>query len=334
MQDAAHKHVEQKARRQKILWLFAGLAVGGGSMFAYNYFTGQLPSVSLRINDSAYKYINPLLECDAGSSISQELHGFKSDISDQVNKIEASGQADFISVYFRDMNNGPWFGINESEPFSPASLLKVPIMMAYFKQSEADPALLNKKISFEKPINTYQEYFTSTGIELGHTYTVSELIKSMIVYSDNDAMDLLVVHAPDFGVDTNDVFKYLNVDLTSRQGLVTVRQYSTFFRILFNASYIDYDNSEKALSYLDQTVFTSGIRAGVPSTVGVSHKFGERWDLVGSSKRQLHDCGIVYYPGHPYLLCVMTRGNDFTQLSSAISTISGAVYADVDKQFK
>ena len=42
--------------------------------------------------------------------------------------------------------------------------------------------------------------------------------------------------------------------------------------------------------------------------------------------RQLHDCGIIYYPNNTYLLCIMTRGKDFKQLESVIAGISKTVY--------
>ncbi len=49
---------------------------------------------------------------------------FKDRVNELVEGMLSAGRASHISVYFRDLNNGPWFGINEKEEFSPASLLK------------------------------------------------------------------------------------------------------------------------------------------------------------------------------------------------------------------
>lgn len=42
--------------------------------------------------------------------------------------------------------------------------------------------------------------------------------------------------------------------------------------------------------------------------------------------KELHDCGIIYYPERPYLLCVMTEGNDLNELAGVIQNISKTVY--------
>ena len=43
-----------------------------------------------------------------------------------------------ISFYYRDLNHGAWIGINENEKYTPSSLLKVTIMIAYFKEAESN----------------------------------------------------------------------------------------------------------------------------------------------------------------------------------------------------
>jgi hypothetical protein len=49
---------------------------------------------------------------------------------------------------------------------------------------------------------------------------------------------------------------------------------------------------------------------------------------------QLHDCGIVYYPKRPYILCVMTRGEKMDVLPKVIKEISTEVYRNVDEQVR
>lgn len=102
---------------------------------------------------------------------------------------------------------------------------------------------------------------------------------------------------------------------------------STVFRSLYNSSLYEWQLSEQALKLMSQTTFKQGIVAGVPEGTAVSHKFGENTD-------ELHDCGIVYYPEHPYLICVMTRGGDFDKLVTSISQISKTVWDFVDSLHK
>src|SRR5262249_32692831 len=107
--------------------------------------------------------------------------------------------------------------------------------------------------------------------------------------------------------------------------------YALFFRILYNASYLNKEDSEQALKLLSQATFKDGLIAGVDDGITVAHKFGEYAakdasgnDVPGTD--ELHDCGIVYAPGHPYLLCVMTRGNQLTSLTTMVAQVSQIVF--------
>jgi len=313
-----------------ILIFIVGFLIGSFAVIIYDGSNSQLPSfIETRASNKQFTYINPLLECNAGSDISNGLQSFKDKIQNEINQLISSKNATFVSIYFRDMDNGPWFGINADEQFIPASLLKVPVMMSYFKEAESDSNILNKEISFIKPSNQDTPYFKTDTIVPGKTYTVNELIKFMIVNSDNEATNLLLENTT--ANNLNDVFNNLYTGISVTNPSLTVQQYGTFFRILFNASYLNDDDSEKALALLSESTFTQGLVAGVPQNIKIAHKYGERWDYNSSSK-QLHDCGIVYYPKHPYLLCVMTRGTDFGQLASVIADISKTVYNEVDRQ--
>ncbi|MHB8709527.1 MAG: serine hydrolase, partial [Desulfuromonadales bacterium] len=73
-----------------------------------------------------------------------------------------------------------------------------------------------------------------------------------------------------------------------------------------------------------------GLTAGLPKSIEVAHKFGERGDLAGAM--QLHDCGVIYHPDTPYLLCVMTRGDQHNQMTAAIAETSRMVYDEVTTQ--
>ena len=284
-------------------------------------------------NKQNYKYINPLLECDS-EAISKDkiLNKLRDNISFIINQQKSIKNISFASVYYRDLNNGPWFGINEKEYFSPASLIKVPLMMAYYKEAENNPEILIKEITNTKDYDPSQQNFAPTNfLQKDQNYTVDQLIDQMIIYSDNIAYQLLLEN-----IDNNLVYKVyadLGVDISKAQedpagNILSVKDYGSFFRILYNSSYLDRTMSEKALSLLTKTTFDKGLVAGIPQNVTIAHKFGER-RYVNTGEHQLHDCGIVYNEKTPYMICIMTRGNNFENLENVIKQISKTIYDNI-----
>lgn len=277
-----------------------------------------------------YNFINPLLECDS-SNISQDknLSSLKKSIEFIINQDVGNSKISFASVYYRDLNNGPWFGINAGEYFSPASLIKVPVLMAYLKSAETDSSLLNKKILNTKTFDYSQQNITPTSmLEINKEYTVDDLLNRMITYSDNAAYELLLNNIDNSKI--FEIYKDLDVDISKAENnpngnIITVKDYASFFRILFNASYLNQKMSEKALNILSQTQYSKGLVAGLPSGTTVAHKFGEH-QFLPSKDKQLHDCGIVYLTKKPYLICIMSRSSDFNKAASFIQQVSKTVY--------
>ncbi len=321
--------------RNKMILIAAGTLVLG---FLFGFFFPRSNEVNEATGEwrlGSSSLTNPLLECDLGEeALSSTKIDFTSDLRHFVDDLKEEMDIEDISVYYRDLNNGPVFGINQEESFAPASLLKIPLLIAYLRWAEDDPSVLEERIFFESPVDVgyQQEFAPSLPLVPGTTYTARELLEQMIKYSDNQALMLLFNKIPQQYQE--ELYTLLGVDvslITDPTARLTVKQYSIFFRILFNASFLSRKNSEYALQLLSDTSFVDGLRASVPESITIAHKFGERKTRM--DLQQFHDCGIVYYPGHPYLLCVMTRGKDVTKLIDAIRETSGFVYKEIDAQY-
>lgn len=246
-----------------------------------------------------------------------------------------------LSVFYRNLNNWWSFGINEKEEFSPASLMKLPILIAYMKKAESIPWFLDQKISYkkDKALPDYKQNIPpEEQLQEWEEYTLREICEYMIKYSDNHASSFLEKNIPfeDLQKTFTDIWvsfpEFKNWQFDNN---VKIVDYASFFRILFNASYLNRQNSEKALKLLSQIEFQQWINQWLPDEILVSHKFGER-GIVWSNwreEKQLHDCGIIYYPNHPYVLCVMTRGYSRDVLKDTISEVSNMVYNEVRVQY-
>lgn len=287
------------------------------------------PDSKIEKHQEGYQYISPLLECTGSYSLNYNHNNLKINLENLIKEKIKEKKAQNISVYFRDLDNGPWLSVNGEEKFSPASLLKVPLMIAYFKLAENDPELLNKKIKVtEEYGGTISQNIPPTQLlEVNKEYSVENLIERMIKYSDNLSANVLLMN-----IDENELTKIysdLGVEIPTtgqEENFMSIIDYSTFFRILYNSSYLNKTMSEKALSIMASSDFNMGIKGKLPIGTVVSHKFGER---VFNGQNQLHDCGIVYLGQKNYLICIMTRGNDFTLMEDTIADLSRLVFDKV-----
>lgn len=268
-----------------------------------------------------------------------ELKPFQYRVNSLIETAVNIKEASDIAVYFRDLNNGNWFGIREHDKFSPKSLLKVPLMIAYFKWAESSPVVMRRTLTFT---GTKQE---ATGVrnkpggelEIGKSYTVNDLIFRMIAHDDAESYTLLYAHMPPERLDK--VYKdlYVEYDPQKQEDSLSLNAFAAFFRVLYNASYLSEEMSEKALRYLSRASLRTGMAAGVPPNIEIVCKQGERTittasDEETSSVQQLHEFGIIYHPNRPFLLGVIARGNNADQLKNVIRDITRLVYEEVDKQ--
>jgi len=305
---------------------FAGLALG------YALPDPTLPFIELRsARKDQYSLISPLLQCGSErESSSQQIGQLKSQVRKSIEQAQKVHPSLEVSVSYYDLSTGAAFGIDQVKKFAPASLVKLPVLFGYYKLAEKNPALLAQEIEVteEYLYENIQNVLPEERLEVGRSYTVDDLLRRMIVYSDNYADQLLREQMPEdefFGI-----FDAIGVDLRAialgnREDIVTVQEYSLFFRILYNASYLTDEYSETALQLLVESQYSDGLKAGVDSNTRVAHKFGERRYLE-TGEFQLHDCGIVYASSGPYVLCVMTRGSDFELMEQTIQEISRKVF--------
>lgn len=306
-------------------------------IFPSDWYPGYFLQKTLSIKDQAclkdFPLTNKHLDCGEYEAKAANLGKLRSVLTDTVEQYKKDGKADRISVWVRDFTTQQWASIDETSRYVPASLLKVPLMIAYYKLAEISPSILTTPLQFVATSDTnaiVPGFPPSQSLETGKNYSVNELIERMIKYSDNNAATVLVSHIDE--TIFNQVLIDLGISIPSNPSdngfdFVTAKSNASIFRILFNASYLNREYSQKVLALLSQTDF-DGITHYLPKGITVAHKFGERGinNVDGSIMRELHDCGIVYKGDHPYSLCIMTEGKDAEQLLEVIQTISKIVY--------
>ena len=277
-----------------------------------------------------YDFINPLLACEFTDLKDSRYIAVENQARAYIKEALLAGRASQVAFYIRGIGTGSWTGLNENESFAPASLYKVPVLITYLKLAETFPDILGEKVVFSLPIRSDRQNIKPTEhLVTGAEYAIEELLRRMIVYSDNDASLFLLGHIDQKYFD--EVFSDLGLVPPSvtdvAKNIITPKQYAFFLRILYNASYLSRPASEKALKLLSETDFKDGIVAGIPADIAVAHKFGEFIDSGNGliSTIELHDCGIVY-ASQRYALCVMTRGKDIGDLEKIIADISRIVY--------
>jgi beta-lactamase class A len=273
-----------------------------------------------------YSLSKPLLLADLPDE-DRDMAPIKSSINAIIEDNKSRGNVSSASVFLLRMNHDNWINVNASERFAPGSMLKISVLITYFKMLEKNPGLFDQKLYLDPRMNTNRiQHVDEMHLPPGQ-YKIGDLIQAMIVNSDNYATMLLNQHLD----------QALFINLYSDLGLrrpdmgetfypMTAREFSRFLRVLHNATYLSPDNSESALELLTKANYDNGIVAGLPANTKVAHKFGESGD---GKLFELHEAAIVYNNDDPYLLVVMTKGKDISSLPGILKEISTTVYNSI-----
>lgn len=220
-----------------------------------------------------------------------------------------SEQKNDIGVYFEYLPSGISIGVNDREEFKLASLSKVPLVMSIFKKIEKKEINLDDTVILKKE-NLDAKFGNLWKRGEGAKVSIRELINEALINSDNTAysalFDLLTTN------EVVDVYDNLEIEVNSKETnpVVSPKSYSSIFRSLYLSSYLSEENSNYILDILTRTVFNDKIPSGVPDKkIKIAHKIGV-FDLSDSEKKMFSDCGIVYLPNRPYILCIFVQESE------------------------
>ena len=127
--------------------LGVGLALGVGCTTLYYIASGAENSIDTSCL-SQYPLTNHNIDCNELEQNSQTLQDVDHSLDAAVAQYIQEGRATDVSVWVRELNTSQWASTNENDLYSPASLLKVPLMIAYYKIAELEPTILTSQLVY------------------------------------------------------------------------------------------------------------------------------------------------------------------------------------------
>jgi beta-lactamase class A len=236
----------------------------------------------------------------------------------------------FISVGVKDLNSEREFYFNEKEVFPAASIIKVPILIALFRQIEKQKISPEQKIILkekDKARGAGILFELHEGLEL----TVLDLAKLMIVISDNTATNLLIdcigfdeinAFMKDIGMEGSFLKRKMMVPYyrEDQENLISTIDIISLMEKLLTGKLLSLFYTEQSIKILKGQQYNEKIPLYLPEGLEIAHKTGE---IEGIR----HDAGAIYMPDRVYLLSILTRNvSNVIQADRDIAEISRIIY--------
>jgi beta-lactamase class A len=228
------------------------------------------------------------------------------------------------SFYFEYLPDGTAIRQGADQQLVAASLIKVPLVMNLYRAAELGRIDLDKSVTITKE-ELDDAYGTLWQKGAGTTLTLRRAAQYTLEDSDNTASHLIFDHMQGVLAYEDQSLARLDVDqnLEDGQAVITARSYSSVLKSLYFASYLDKTHSQELLGYLAQSTATNRLTKHLPKGIKVAHKIG-----VYNTSWAESDCGVIYLPNRPYIVCVMV-GLPEDQADAFIAEVSREIYAFV-----
>jgi len=218
-----------------------------------------------------------------------------------------------------DLRTGERVSIRGDETFPTASLIKVAVLVALLDEVNRGTIRMDERISLlardRVPGSGVLQYMQS-GLEP----TVADAAWLMITISDNTATNLLLDHLnvktvgdkmealglPHTKIHSKTFLRSTSIAVDSSVkyglGVTTPNETARLFELLHRGRAVSPALDSTALAMLRGNQDGTKLTRWLPDSVAVAHKTGE-------VDRSRSDCGIVYGPQAPVVVCAMTREN-------------------------
>ena len=224
-------------------------------------------------------------------------------------------------VYVYNLTGKYFYGFNENEIFTAASLIKLPVILTLYQEAEKGNVNLETKYTLRQE-DKRAGAGSLLGRPVGTVYTYRKLAELMGKQSDNTAFTALkrILGEKKIQVTIDD----LGMSKTSLpRNETTPADIGLFFRRLYGGSIVTREHRDEILGFLTDTIYEDRIPAGVPEGTRVAHKIGTETGIFS-------DGGIVFAP-RPFILVILSKSALEKEAKTALMEITKAVWEFEDK---
>ena len=247
---------------------------------------------------------------------------------------KAVGAYDGVAgVYVWDLKGGWGYGVRPDEEFFSASVIKVPVMVAVYR--EIDNGSLSLSDTFDTTPGDWASGAGSLQYETAGTpHTVGDYLWRMITESDNVAANALVrivggaghVNRVARSMGASDTLLYQKITseraiTTSLDNRTTPRDMATMLREIAQGKAASPRSCKAMVDLLRANVLESWLEAGIPKGVEVANKAGWIYEVYD-------EVGIVFHRKRPYAVAILSKGGpaDPRRAKPALEKISASIW--------
>jgi beta-lactamase class A len=237
-------------------------------------------------------------------ALSQEILPLKS----QLQTLAANNPKLQPSVFIVDLDTGTYIDINSRSPLPAASTIKLPILVALFKDVDEGKIRLDESL-------TLQSEMIATGSgnlqyqKPGAKFTVLELATKMITISDNTATNILIARLG--GTEAlNQRFRAWGLTTTVLRNVLpdlegtntaSPQELAALMAMINQGQLVSLPSRDRILSIMQSNEINSLLPQGLGSGAIIAHKTGNIGALLA-------DVGLVNMPsGKSYIISVMVQ---------------------------
>lgn len=246
----------------------------------------------------------------------------------------AAKQAKLLpGVFMFDLDTGAYLDINGDLTFAAASMIKVPILVAFFQDVDAGKIRLDEKLTLTKAVIGSG----SGGMQyqpLGTKFTALDTATQMIIHSDNTATNMIIARLGGIAA-LNQRFHSWGLKVTQLHNplpdlagtnTTSPRDLANLMGLVNQGELMSLRSRDRLLDIMRRTVTNTLLPRGLGKGATIAHKTGDIGSLVG-------DVGLIDMPsGKRYIAVAMVRRphND-SRAQELIRQISRTTYQAFSK---
>jgi beta-lactamase class A len=220
--------------------------------------------------------------------------------------------------YVIRLSSGFSYGINENDIFEPASLNKLPVMLAMYIEAEngnIDLETTHVLKNSDKVAGSGSLYGKPEGYEL----TYQKILSYMGQESDNTAANIAKNMLGEEKIkQAIDKAGMSNTVVIGEDQKTTPYDVGIFFEKLWEGTLVSKKHRDELLNNLTDTIYEEWLAAGIPSDIDVAHKYGREIHVV-------NDAGIVF-TDDPFVLVFLSKGVVEKEADQVFPELSKTIY--------